>query len=251
MNLFDMLQQGQNGQAFSAMARQFGLSEDQVNAAVEAMMPAFSTGLKRNTAAADSMAAFFRALSGDAHAGYFDDAARAFTDAGIANGNAILGHLFGSKDVSRAVAAQAEAATGVAQDILKRMLPALASMVMGGLSKQSQDAAGSPFGAMMQQFANSFPGEEPAGEGPLDRYERDQASANPMAEMMEQFMAAGTSGDNPFVKMFEQFAGGTGQGEAAQAMFGDWFEAGRQVNEEYQKSMETIFDQYRSGMKGR
>ncbi len=251
MNLFDMLQQGQSGQAFSAMARQFGLSEDQVNSAVEAMTPAFSTGLKRNTAVADGMAGFLRALLGGSHASYVEDATRAFSDAGVADGNAILGHLFGSKEVSRAVAAQAEAATGIGQDILKQMLPALATMVMGGLSKQSQDAAGSPFGALMEQFASGFTDEQAAGEGPLDRYEREQKSSNPMADMIDQFMGGAASGENPFARMFEQFTGAAGQGQPGQAMFGDLFETGRQVSEEYQRNMESIFDHYAGGTERR
>ena len=251
MNLFDMLQQGQNGQAFSAMARQFGLSEDQVNSAVEAMMPAFSIGLKRNMAAAEGMAEFFRAMSSGAYARYFEDAAGAFSDVGMSDGNAILGRLFGSKEVSRAVAAQAEAAIGIGQDILKQMLPALATMVMGGLTKQSQDAAGSPFGALMEQFATGFTAGQEKGEGPLDRYEREQASANPMADMMDQFMASAASGENPFAKMMEQYAVGTDMQKAGLDVFDQLFQSGKQVSEEYQKNMESIFDTYLGGKSGR
>lgn len=250
MNLFDMLQQAQNGNAFAEMARRFGLSEDQVTSAVEAMMPAFSTGLKRNTAAPEDMVDFLRALSGGSHAGYFEDVRQTFSDDGLADGNAILGHIFGSKAVSRAVAAQAEAATGIGQDILKQMLPALAGMVMGSLSKQSQDATGTPLGALMEQFVGNFGGARPGGgEGPLDRYEREHAGGNPFAEMMEQLMStgAGATSDNPHSRMFRQFSDLAGGGSSGQGLFDDLFESGRQMGEEYQKNMESIFNQYLSG----
>ena len=62
----------------------------------------------------------------------------ALGDAGtVADGNGILGHLLGSKDVSRQVARQAATQTGLGEDILKRLLPVVATMVMGSLSKQT------------------------------------------------------------------------------------------------------------------
>ena len=62
---------------------------------------------------------------------------KAFAPQGVEEGNGILGHLFGSKELSRAVAAQAAQATGIGQQVLQQMLPVIASMVMGGLFKQS------------------------------------------------------------------------------------------------------------------
>ena len=48
--LFDMLTQAQNGNAIDQMAKQFNLSQKQAQDAMEALLPAFSQGLKRNTA---------------------------------------------------------------------------------------------------------------------------------------------------------------------------------------------------------
>ena len=56
----------------------------------------------------------------------------------INDGNAILGHLFGSKDVSRAVAGHAAQKTGIGADVLKKLLPLVATMAMGSLSKQTR-----------------------------------------------------------------------------------------------------------------
>ena len=54
-------------------------------------------------------------------------------------GNGILGHLLGSKEVSRAVASRASEKTGLGDDLLKQMLPVVATMVMGSLAKKSEE----------------------------------------------------------------------------------------------------------------
>ena len=54
----------------------------------------------------------------------------------VADGNGILGHLLGSKDVSRQLAGQAAAQTGIGEGVLKSMLPVVAAMMMGAMSKR-------------------------------------------------------------------------------------------------------------------
>ncbi len=51
-------------------------------------------------------------------------------------GNQILGQLFGSKEVSRNVAAQVEQKSGVSSAIIKKMLPVIATMAMGAMTKK-------------------------------------------------------------------------------------------------------------------
>jgi hypothetical protein len=77
------------------------------------------------------------ALAGGSHQRYFDDPASLTQAATIDDGNGILGHILGSKDVSRQVAAQASARTGIGADVLKQMLPMVATLAMGALAKQS------------------------------------------------------------------------------------------------------------------
>jgi hypothetical protein len=78
----------------------------------------------------------------------------------VTDGNGILGHLLGSKDASREVASRA-AQTGLSADVLKRMLPLAATLMMGALSKQSGHASsttaalggsGAGIGAMLTPF---------------------------------------------------------------------------------------------------
>ncbi len=135
MNLTDLLLNQNNGATVDALSRQFGLSQDQTVQAIEALMPAFSQGLKRNTQSAGGAAALIEALAHGQHGRYVDTPEYATASAGVKDGNAILGHLFGNKDVSRAVASHASASTGIGASLLKKMLPVLANMVMGSLFK--------------------------------------------------------------------------------------------------------------------
>ena len=72
--LYDMIANAQNGQAMDLLARQFNLSQQQTQLALEALLPAFSQGLKRNAADPYGVGAFLSALSSGRHAPYFDDA---------------------------------------------------------------------------------------------------------------------------------------------------------------------------------
>jgi hypothetical protein len=217
MNLYDMLANAQNGQGMDMLARQFGLSQQQVRDAVEALLPAFSQGLKRNASDPYGVGAFLNAIATGGHAKYFEDAANAFTPQGMAEGNGILGHLFGSKELSRAVAAQAAQTTGLAQQTLQQMLPVIASMIMGGLFKQSTGQ----FNPGQLSPSQAFPGQAAAGFG---------GSGNPLQEIIEQMMRQGggmgggqpqqrqapppeqgQSGDpfdNPFGKVLKDIFGG-------------------------------------------
>ncbi len=132
MDLADIIAQAGNGRNLQQLQRQFGLDESQTRAAMSELMPAIEAGIRRETTEPDALAGLLGALAGGNHARYLDG-----EETGIEqDGNGILGHIFGSKDVSRGVAAQAAQSSGVGGDILKKMLPVLAAMAMGALAKQ-------------------------------------------------------------------------------------------------------------------
>jgi hypothetical protein len=76
------------------------------------------------------------AVRGGSHARYVDQPSTLRREETVADGNAILEHILGSKDISRAVATQAAAQTGIGADALKKLLPIAATLVMGSLAKQ-------------------------------------------------------------------------------------------------------------------
>ena len=67
----------------------------------------------------------------------YDDPEMAFGPEGVAAGNDALSAIFGSPDVSRAVIDQAQNFSGVSSNILKKMLPVLAGVVLSGLMRSS------------------------------------------------------------------------------------------------------------------
>ncbi|WLS04425.1 DUF937 domain-containing protein [Shinella oryzae] len=271
-SLYDMIMQAQNGNAVEIMARQFGLAQEQAAKAVAALMPAFSEGFKRNAANPYDMAAFMKALTTGEHAKYFEDVSKAFTPQGLAEGNGILGHLFGNKDVSRAIAAQAAQMTGIGQEIYKQMLPVMASTLMGGLFKQSfapffpgapaGGASANPFAEMMQQWAEaSGLAKKPEPANPFD---------NPFTQAAQEFFgtkkeapAANPFTDNPFAKAFQDMmAGMAGQpaasekpqetnaapADALKSLVGTMFDTGLEMQKDYQRNVEAIFETMRNGM---
>jgi hypothetical protein len=137
MDLLQSVLNAQNGAAVSALGRNFGLNQDQTVAAVEQLLPALAAGLSRNTAQPAGLDGLMAALSGGAHQRYLDDPSTLSDAATVRDGNGILGHILGSKEVSREVAARASERTGIGSDVLKQMLPLVATLAMSALSKQA------------------------------------------------------------------------------------------------------------------
>ncbi len=149
--------QGQGSQPTAALAQKFGLSEQQVGDALKQLMPALNEGMKRNTAQQGGLESLMGAISGGQHQKYLDQPELLAQDGAQQEGNGILGHLLGSKDVSRAVAQHASEKTGIDNSIMKQMLPMAATMLMGSLSKNQgaiQDG-GQPSGGMLSKMLDA------------------------------------------------------------------------------------------------
>ncbi|NWG13530.1 MAG: DUF937 domain-containing protein [Acidobacteria bacterium] len=137
MNLLEMILNSQNGGAVRQLAQNFGLEQNQAASAISNLVPALSSGLMRNVSQAGGLESLLSALGGGQHARYLDDLSTLGRPETVEDGNGILGHILGSKDVSRQVARAASRQSGIGEDVLKKMLPVVAGMVMGALSKQS------------------------------------------------------------------------------------------------------------------
>lgn len=148
MNLLEMILNSQNGGAVRQLAQNFGLEQDQAASAITNLVPALSSGLMNNMSTGDGLQNLLGALGGGQHQRYIDDVSTLGQPETVADGNGILSHILGSKNVSRQVAQAASQQSGVGEDILKKMLPVVAGLVMGALSKQ-----GSSLGAAAQPQA--------------------------------------------------------------------------------------------------
>lgn len=140
MNMFDMLRQAQDGNGIENLARQFGLDQSQTEQVLKSILPAVSTGFKQRARDPRGLESILRQVQGTDYEDVYENADRLGRDDVKRRGDDILGQIFGSKDVSRSVARRAEQSTGVGADIVKKMLPTITSMVLGGMQrKSSQD----------------------------------------------------------------------------------------------------------------
>ena len=138
MSLFDSILSATNGSAVTQIASKLGIPESVATQAAAALTPALARGLQRNAQQPSGLDSLAGAISSGNHEKYVDQPEAITQEESIADGNAILGHILGSKDVSRNVASAASSKTGLDAETLKKMLPMLATAAMGTLSKQSK-----------------------------------------------------------------------------------------------------------------
>jgi hypothetical protein len=144
MDLLKALSAAAGAGGLEKLGGQFGLDSSSMQKVLQQVVPAMGSGLKKGTSASGGLDSLLGALQKGGHESYLKNPQAAASQAGIQEGNGILGHIFGSKDVSRKVASQAAKTTGVSADLIKKMLPMVATMVMGTLSKQTSGGTKAP-----------------------------------------------------------------------------------------------------------
>lgn len=124
-----------------SIARELGVSETQAANGAAALVPAILGGLKKQARSQPAGLEGLGGLLGQLGGGGLLDEVLAPQPTDVGRGNDVLGQIFGSKDVSRAVAQNAAAQSGLDPSLLRKMLPMLAMVVTGFLAKQQGDGA--------------------------------------------------------------------------------------------------------------
>ncbi|MEP9353716.1 DUF937 domain-containing protein [Xanthobacter sp. KR7-65] len=198
----EMLRAAQGGQAMENIGRMYGLSAQQAQQVAEAVMPAFSEAFRQATQSPEALASLMALMSSGPYGGFYSQPAapaelsRAGTEA--------LDTVFGSSEVSRAVAAQVAASTGLGIAIVKQMMPSFATLVVGGLAKSL--AASGALQQMLAAMLSRMPGQTeqriaPVSSGnpwidaflaftstAVEQSPRPQATGNPWADAYAQMM---------------------------------------------------------------
>lgn len=149
MSLAQILQQ--TG-VIESMARELNIDEATARTGAGALLPAIVAGMGRaSTSGSGSdplggLGPLAGAILGGGSGGGLLDAVLGPKPTPVEQGNDILGNIFGTKDVSRSVAGEVAAVTGLDENLLKRMLPILAMAVMGYLARQGQQGGGAASG---------------------------------------------------------------------------------------------------------
>jgi hypothetical protein len=145
MNILESILAAQNGGAVKQMSQQLGLGENEASSVLSALVPALAGGFQRNLQSEGGPDALLGALAGGQHAQYLENPSSLANAVG--DGNGILSHVFGTREVSREVAARAAAQTGLDAGILKQALPLVAALMMAAMARQRGGAPMSSAGA--------------------------------------------------------------------------------------------------------
>ena len=138
----DMMTALQQEGGVDAVASQLGVDPATVQSGMGALLPSVLEGL-RGTADThpEGLGGLGSILAGLGGGGLLSNVLGS-EPTNVNQGNDILGSIFGSKDGSRAVAADAAQKSGVSSDLLKKMLPLVAMLAAGYLSKHIGANAG-------------------------------------------------------------------------------------------------------------
>lgn len=139
MKIMEVLQQSGG---IGTMASELGISESVAEAGTAALVPAILGGFKKAAQSQPGGLEGLGGLLGQLGGGTLFDSVVDPRPTPVEKGNDVLGQIFGSKVVSRTVAAGAEQQTGISSDLLKQMLPLVAMMVAGYMAKQNGNSSG-------------------------------------------------------------------------------------------------------------
>ncbi|MGB8720763.1 MAG: DUF937 domain-containing protein [Desulfobacterales bacterium] len=130
-----------------SMAQELGVDESQAASGAAALIPSIIGGFKKQAQAQPTGLEGLGGLLGQLGGGGLLDNVLAPQPTDVSQGNNVLGQIFGSKDVSRAVAQNASSQSGLDPALLRKMLPMLAMLVAGYMAKQGGGSAGAQFGS--------------------------------------------------------------------------------------------------------
>ena len=170
-----------------SIAKELGNSDTQAASGTAALAPAILGGFKKQVqvqpGGLEGLGGLLSRLGGG---GLLDDVlASKPTD--VSRGNEVLGQIFGSKDVSRAVAQNAASQSGLDPGVLKKMLPMLAMLVAGYMAKQRTAGTGAqagPGGGGLGGLLGGLLGGQAGRGGSLASMLDTDADGNPLDDIL-------------------------------------------------------------------
>jgi len=142
MQMHDTLRRVESGSIGADLAEAFDIASAQADAVLRVVGPELAWALESNTLSRAGLAALVEAIGSGNHARHLDGGNVFRNAAAMADGQAILGHLLGSRDASRTLAARAAWQSGVDEDRIRAMLPGLAAVTMAALDARARVSLG-------------------------------------------------------------------------------------------------------------
>ena len=202
-NLYEIIRSAHGGHALDNLATQFGITTEEADAAVKAVVPVLSEGFLKQASEPHAFGSFIGALGEGQHLAAFSDPAAAQATATAQAGGDILSQILTSRSAREEIALRASSGTGVSSDTLAKMLPVIASMIFGGLAKSMENQG---FGGILGQLANAA---KQGGLGPVlgQILGGGQVSGNPQQPPPAPGPAGGQGGSAPFSARYWAAAG--------------------------------------------
>jgi len=163
-SLTEIFQNAQGGQASQNLATQFGLSSEQVDAAVKAVIPALSMAFLSKLKDPSSLGSLASSLTDGTHTSTFSNPTSAGSPEATAKGSDILDQLFGSSHILNQIAQQAASVTGLRAEVIAQMMPVIVSVIAGGLATSLKSQG---LGGVFSQIVSGASSAAPASGGGL------------------------------------------------------------------------------------
>ncbi|MBA4132034.1 MAG: hypothetical protein C0519_11485 [Hyphomicrobium sp.] len=196
VNILEILTAGQGGQIVGNLAQSFGLDRKQAASVLSAVVPELTRNMERQSfnrgGIADLVSALGKADYEKALAPNAPLTSPGITDAGIE----VLDTVLWSKDRSRSVAHRAARDTGVDENVIKQMLPAIAAILMGGIDSKARGALetiGSEVGVPVAKAADLDVGDQRPLPVPGDRPRSIGRANNPYGDLSDIIRRGGKS----------------------------------------------------------
>jgi hypothetical protein len=190
----------------SAIGQQFGLSEEQTRAAFDALTPVVASGVRRSAQSSSGLQDILNSALNGGHGVSLDTAQ--------SSGNDVLGQIFGSKDVSRGVAQQLSATSGIGAAVLKQLLPIVASVVMGQVARKMGGSQSSGSGGGLGDILGDI-----LGGGQQQRQPQASGSGGGLGDILKDILGGGAPSPDTVThgrrRLNDALGGGTQRGTDA------------------------------------
>lgn len=244
LSLYDIVQQSLAGAGKAGPNDMFsGLSANQTNQALSALIPAFSLGLKRMSQDPQSLLALMNLIN--TFPGQTPSTlAPQSPDHTMKLARQSLDMLFGPADARKSIADQAATLAGVPSDKVMEMMPALASTIMTGL-KNDMPVKEGPAAELLGAFVSGFERGRP------EPKQEPDFSVDAAADMMNSFFAGFQRGrdesepetdDAASADAPDDASTASGETPADASVLDSLFEAGDQVQKSHMEAMQSMFD---------
>lgn len=150
MNSLDALMTGQSDALAARFAKDFDIAADNAGPAVDKLVDELTWALERNTLSRGGVADLVEMVGHGQHERFLDGDVDLNAPETKSAGDEVLSQVLFSKHQSRGVAEKVARDSDVSYEVVKRMLPAVAALLMGGMEKQ--------VGGEIEELAQRFGG---------------------------------------------------------------------------------------------